>query len=49
MYEYLFIGKNIFVDFSFIDSKVFPGLKIQRKMLHFVLLVIYLQENQQES
>jgi hypothetical protein len=43
MYDYLLIGKNIFV-----DSKVFPGLKIQRKMLHFVLLVIYLQENQQE-
>lgn len=49
MYEYMLIGKNILVDFSFIDLKDFPGFKIQRKMLHFVLLVIYLQVNQQES
>ena len=34
--EYLLIGtKNILVDFSFISSKVFPNVNIQKTMLHF--------------
>jgi len=41
--------KNILVDFNLIGSKVIHSLNIQRKILHFVSLVIYFQVSRVES
>jgi hypothetical protein len=41
--------KNNIVNFSLIGSKVFYSLNIQRKMLHFISLVIYFQVSHLES